>query len=182
MDGPRDYHTIGKLLTKITHPWAGPSQQEVPVRNMVLPPKTKQENLGEAKRGRCPTFQSPSCWNPPWLEIHAPSGRTLRQTMGQERWLARDKLETNSIIRTWDCEPHGRVVLLSSLTPCSPPRRPFPIESLAFSAHVSPQTIHFQVLDKGPHLGPGRGPLSSNNIKSSNPDREKQISYYITYT
>ena len=27
---------------------------------------------------------------------------------------------------------------------------PFPIKSLALSAHVSPRTIHFQVLDKSP--------------------------------
>ena len=31
------------------------------------------------------------------------------------------------------------------------------IKSLALSAHVSPRTIHFQVLDKRPVLGPGRG-------------------------
>ena len=39
---------------------------------------------------------------------------------------------------------------------CSPPGRPFPIKSLALSAHVSPRTIHFQVLDKSPVLGPER--------------------------
>ena len=40
---------------------------------------------------------------------------------------------------------------------CSPPGCPFPIKSLALLAHVSPRTIHFQVLDKSPVLGPGRG-------------------------
>ena len=30
------------------------------------------------------------------------------------------------------------------------------------SAHVSPRTIHFRVLDKSPVSGPGRGPSSSN--------------------
>ena len=30
------------------------------------------------------------------------------------------------------------------------------------SAHVSPWTIHFRVLDKSPVLGPGRGPSSCN--------------------
>ena len=39
---------------------------------------------------------------------------------------------------------------------------PFPIKSLALSAHVSPQTIHFRVLDKSPVSGPGRGPPSCN--------------------
>ena len=45
---------------------------------------------------------------------------------------------------------------------CSPPRRTYPIKSLALSAGVSPQTIHFQVLDKSPFSGPGRGPTSCN--------------------
>ena len=45
------------------------------------------------------------------------------------------------------------------------PRRPFPIKSLALSAHVSPQTIHFRVLDKNPLSGLGRGPPSCNNPK-----------------
>ena len=45
---------------------------------------------------------------------------------------------------------------------CSPPGCPFPIKSLALSAHVSPWTIHFQVLDKSPVSGPGRGPFSCN--------------------
>ena len=52
------------------------------------------------------------------------------------------------------------------LPPCSPPGHPFPIKSLALSAHVSPQTINFQVLDKSPVLGPGRGPLPATVSKA----------------
>ena len=37
-----------------------------------------------------------------------------------------------------------------SLPYCSPPGCPVPIKSLALSAHVSPWTIHFRVLDKSP--------------------------------
>ena len=44
------------------------------------------------------------------------------------------------------------------------PGTPFPIKSLAFLAHVSPQTIHFWVLDKSPVSGPGRGPSSCNSL------------------
>ena len=44
----------------------------------------------------------------------------------------------------------------------SPPRCPFPVKSLALSAHVSPRTIHFQVLDKSRISGPGKGPPSCN--------------------
>ena len=39
---------------------------------------------------------------------------------------------------------------------------PFPVKSLALSAHVSSQTIHSRVLDKSPVSGPGRGPPSCN--------------------
>ena len=45
---------------------------------------------------------------------------------------------------------------------CSPPGCPFPIKSLALSAHVSPRTIHFWVVGRSPLLGPGRGPPSCN--------------------
>ena len=44
----------------------------------------------------------------------------------------------------------------------------FPIKSLALSAYVSPQTIHFQVLDKSPLSGPGRGAPSCNNFRNQN--------------
>ena len=54
---------------------------------------------------------------------------------------------------------------------CSPPRYPFPIISL--SAHVSPQTIHFRVLDKSPDSGPGRGPPSCNTGVRKIPWRRK---------
>ena len=47
---------------------------------------------------------------------------------------------------------------------CSPPGCPFPIKSLALSAHVSPQTIHFRVLDKSPVSDPGRCPLPATGI------------------
>ena len=48
------------------------------------------------------------------------------------------------------------------LSYCSPPRSPFPIKSLALSAHVSPQTLRFRVLDKNLVSGPGRGSPSCN--------------------
>ena len=77
--------------------------------------------------------------------------------------MAKDNPETNpSTIKpetgSHEAEQFSWVPLLS----CSPPGRPFPVKSLAFSAHVSPQTIHFQVLGKSPVSGPGRGPPSCN--------------------
>ena len=61
-----------------------------------------------------------------------------------------------------DCESRGRAVLLGSLTLPVSAQAPFAIKSLVLSASVSPQTIHFRVLDKNPLLGPGRGPPSCN--------------------
>ena len=75
--------------------------------------------------------------------------------------IGQSHLETNPI--TTKPKTSSHVAEEFSLVPsCSPPRCPFPIKSLALSAHVSPGTIHFQVLDKSPVLGPGRGPPSWN--------------------
>ena len=71
--------------------------------------------------------------------------------------------ETNPI--TVKSETVSHMAEQSSWVPlpsCSPPRCPFSIKSLALSAHMSPRTIHFQVLDKSPLSGPGRGPPSCN--------------------
>ena len=64
--------------------------------------------------------------------------------------------------KTRHCEPHSKAVLLVSLTLLLSTWAPFPIKSLALSAHVSPRTIHFQALDKSPVSGPGRSPPSCN--------------------
>ena len=45
--------------------------------------------------------------------------------------------------------------------------------SLALSARVSPQTVHFQVLDTSPLLGPGRGPPSCNTSTSVGKKRNR---------
>ena len=78
--------------------------------------------------------------------------------------MAKDNPETNPI--TIKPETASHETELFSWVPlpyCSPPGCPFPIKSLSLSAHVSPQTIHFQMLDKSPVSGPGRGPLSCKN-------------------
>ena len=88
--------------------------------------------------------------------------QSLHQQEGV-RWLAKDNPETNPI--TIKPETASHIAELFSWVPlpyCSPPGCPFPIKSLALSAHVSPWTIHFRVLDKNPVLGPGRGLPSCN--------------------
>ena len=90
---------------------------------------------------------------------HAPPGRTL-----ESEWLAKDNPETNPIPIKPETSSH--VTELFSWVPlpcCSPPRCSFPIKSPALSIHMSPRTIHFQVLDKSPVSGPGRGPPSCNS-------------------
>ena len=103
--------------------------------------------------------QNPPLWCPPWLY----KAYTTRKDSKSE-WWAKDNPETNPI--TIKPETASHVTEPFSWVPlpyCSPPGCPFPIKSLALSAHVSPRTIHFRVLDKSPVLGPGRGPPSCNN-------------------
>ena len=89
----------------------------------------------------------------------APPGKT------ELEWLAKDNPETNPMTIKPETASHVAEqfsrVLLSC---CSPPGCPFPIKSLALSAHVSPQTIHFRVLDKSSVSGPGRSPSSCNRM------------------
>ena len=118
------------------------------------PPPTKR--IWERSKGdiTCLTSsQNLSLWHPSWLN----KACTTRKDSESE-WLAKDNLETNPI--TIKPETGSHVTKLFSWVPlpyCSPPGCPFPVKSLAVSAHVSPWTIHFRVLDKSPGLGPGRG-------------------------
>ena len=96
--------------------------------------------------------------------ILAEQGCTTRK-YSESEWLAKDNPETNPV--TVKPETAGHVTEQFSWVPlasCSPPGCPFPIKSLALSAHASPLTIHFRVLDKGPVSGPGRGPPSCNRV------------------
>ena len=87
--------------------------------------------------------------------VHHQEGGWVRMT--------KDNLETNTI--TIKSKTASHVAELFSWVPLhyrSPSGCPFPINSLALSADVSPRTIHFWVLDKSPVSGPGRGPPSWN--------------------
>ena len=93
----------------------------------------------------CPTTsQNPFHWHPSWLN----KACTTRKDSESE-WLAKDNPEPNPItIKAKSCSPgfpHPTALHLGA---------PFPIKSLALSAHVSPWTIHFWVLDKSPLSGP----------------------------
>ena len=108
----------------------------------------------------CPTTsQNPSLCHPSWLNKVC----TTRKDSESE-WLSEDNPETNPI--TIKPKTVSHVAEQFSWVPwpsCSPPGHPFPRKSLALSAPGSPQTTHFQVSDKSPVSGPGRGPPSCNS-------------------
>ena len=140
-------------------------QQEVPIRNTVRTGGIQgRPNRGRRRQSLCPT-NFPEFFSLESILVERcvchQEGSWVRPNMGQARWLARDNPETNPV--TMKPETVSHVAEQFSWVPlpcCSLPRHPFPIKSFALSAHVSPRTIHFQVLDKSPLWGPGRGPPS----------------------
>jgi len=114
---------------------------------------SNQENSGNIKRRegmpvQCPTNLPESSW--------LSDARASRKDPESE-WLARENPKTNRI--TIKPETVSHVAEQSSWVPlpsCSLSGLPFPIKSLALSARMSPQTIHFQVLDRSLLLGSGR--------------------------
>ena len=115
------------------------------------------EGSGKVKRRCHLSFHLPeSCWHPSWLSNECPTRKDP-----ESESLAREYPETNPITIKPETESHvAEQFSWVPLPDCSPPRRPLPINSLALSAHVSPQTTDFQLLDKSPPLGPRRDPRS----------------------
>ena len=130
------------------------------------PPPTKR--VRERSKGDTvclPTSQNPSRQHPSWLS----DACAIRKDPELE-WLAKDHPETNPItIKPKTMSHAAERFSWVPLPYCSPPGCPFPIKSPALSAHVSPRTIHFRVLDKNPVLDPGRGPPSCNISKNQIP-------------
>ena len=102
------------------------------------------------------------------MSVHFPESLSLASTLAEQcvcherlwiRVIGQRPPETNPItIKPKTASHTAEQFAWVPLPYCSPPGCPFPIKSLALSAHVSPQTIHFRVLDKSPVSGPGRGP------------------------
>ena len=108
------------------------------------------------------TSQNPSLLHPSWLNKEC----TTRKDSESE-WLAKNNPEINPNIIKLETASHAAEQFSWGPWPyCSPPRCPFPVKSLALSAHVSPWTIHVQVLDKSPVSGPGKGSSSCNILKT----------------
>ena len=124
-------------------------------------PTTNQKSSGKVKRRHHMSDNLPESFS--LASILAEQG--VHHQEGLLEWLAKDNLETDPItIKPKTSSHEADQFSWVPLPSCSPPGGPFPIKSLALSAHVSPQTIHFQVLDKSLVSGPGSGPLSCNTI------------------
>ena len=123
------------------------------------PPPTRRVRERPKGNATClTTSQNPSLWHPSWLN----KACTTRKNSESEQ-LAKDNPETKPITIKPETASHVAELFSWVLLPySSPPRCPFPIKSLALTTHVSPWTIHFQVLDKSPVSGPGVGPPSYN--------------------
>ena len=130
------------------------------------PPPTgriQERSKGDASPCVLPTSQNLSRWNPSWLSDTCATRKDL-----ESEWLGRDNAETNPITIKPKTVSHLAEQFFWVPSPsCSPPGRPFPIKSLALSACVSSQTIHFWVLDKSPLSGPGKAPPSCNKMTAS---------------
>ena len=134
----------------------GPSKEH----GTNMPPATRRVQERSKGDTTClTTSQNPSRWHPSWL-----SDACATRKDSESEWLAKDNLETNSINIKPQISNH--VAKQSSRFPlpsCSLPGSPFPIKSLALSAHVSLWTIYLRVLDKSSFWGPGRGLPSCNS-------------------
>ena len=112
----------------------------------------------------CPSIlQNSSCWgiHPSWL-----SDACATRKDSELEWLTKDHPETNPITIKPETVSHAAEQFSWVPLPyCSPPGCPFLIRSLALSAHVSPRTIHFWMLNKSPVSGPGRSPPSCNTSR-----------------
>ena len=135
------------------------------------PPPTRRVRERSKGDNACPsTSQNSSCQHPSWL-----SDACATRKDPELEWLAKDHPETNPITIKPETVSHAAEQFSWVPLPyCSPPGCPFPIKSLALSAHESPQTIHVRVLDKSPVSGPGRGPRSCNRSKEEGKKRDKK--------
>ena len=124
-----------------------------------LPPTRRVWERSKGDTTCLTTSQNPFCWHPFWLSNECVTRKDL-----ESEWLAKDNPKTNPITIKLKTMRHVTEEFWVPLPYCSPPRCPFPRKPLALSAHVSPQTIYFWVLDKSPLSGPGRGLPSCNNM------------------
>ena len=97
------------------------------------PPSRRVQERSKGETTCLTTFQNPSLWHPSWLN----KACTTRKD-SESQWLAKDNPETNPITIKPETASHVREQFSWVPLPyCCPPGCPFPIKSLALSAHVS---------------------------------------------
>ena len=101
------------------------------------PPTGRPQEWSKGNTTHPTTSQNPPRWHPSWL-----SDDCTTKKDSESECLAKDSAETNPI--TIKPATANHLAEQSSWVP----RRPLPIKSLALSACVSPETIHFRMLDK----------------------------------
>ena len=117
------------------------------------PPPTGRAQERSKRDTTCPTTsRNPSLWHPAWLN----KACTTRKDSESE-WWAKDNPETNPITMKPDTASHVAKRFSWAPSPsCSPPGRPFPIKSLAFSACFSSDNSFLSVRQE-PSFGPWKG-------------------------
>ena len=149
---------LGKIIDmSISCLTAGGPGKEHGTNKLPQVRRTQERSKGRGDAGPhvLPTSQNPPCWNPCW-----PSDTQATRKEPESQWLARDNPETNPISIKPKTASHVADLFSWVLLPSSsPPEHLFLIKSLASSACMSSWIIHFQVLDKSPLSGPGRGSL-----------------------
>ena len=133
--------------------------QEVSVRNVELLSHHQMEELRKGQKETPPVLPPPRILLADILSClsngYATRKDSFLRMIGQKLISSTQNLTASHIAETSSWVPSPS---------CSLPRCPFPIKYLALSAYVPPWTIHFQVLDKSPLSGSGRGPPSCNNM------------------
>ena len=120
---------------------------------------TNRKNLGKVKRREeMPVHMS---YQPPRIlltGIHL--GWAMRspprRTLSLNDWLETTRKVAHSH-KTWDCEPHGRAVLLGSLTLLLSTQAPLPHEVSCFVSTCVSSDNSFPSIGQEPTLGPWQG-------------------------
>ena len=141
--------------------WVILQQEEHGTNKPPLTRWVQERSKGDAT---CPSIsQNPSCWHPSCLS----NGRTIGKKPESE-WLAWETQKLILSLKTRDCKPHSRAILLGSLTLLLSTQMPLPNKVSYLSAHMSPPIIHFWVSDKNPLLGLVRSPPLCKKKKKKN--------------